>query len=137
MSRIYRLAGAMIAQTKDRYFLIGDKKEPVDFAVHGFTAPAERDVVQINFVELNCIGPVSLESPFLQMDLEGEALTEKLSQNFLIRRNGSVSERLWHLAIEYSRPLPDQESGLGLDAQWLALMPEEIWDIVRDSVLRC
>ena len=86
------------------------------------------------FVKLNTQGPVSLDGSGLYWDLEGEALCEKLSETFLIKRNGSVSERLWGLVLETTEENYNDET---LDGTWLANTPDEVWEIVRDSVLRC
>jgi len=135
MSSIFRLAGAMIAQCGQRYYLVGDQKEPLDFPAHGFEPVPDRNVTQQNFVELQVSGPVISEGPLLEMNLSDEELAKKLSYFFLIRRNGSVSERLWDMVIQCSKPSLIQAGHV--DGQWLADMPEEVWDIVRDSVLRC
>ncbi|MGH2652490.1 MAG: precorrin-3B C(17)-methyltransferase, partial [Actinomycetota bacterium] len=59
-----------------------------------------------------------------------------LARRFLIERNGSVSDRLWRLVIgadeEGEGPEEDE-----IDAQWLAEVPNRVWEIVRDTVLRC
>lgn len=135
MAIISRLGGAILAKTEDLYYLVGDLKEPIDFAKHGFTRPAEREVKEIPFVVLEVSGPVQEPKAVLMMDLEGLPLAKKLASSFMIRRNGSISERLWTLVEESSA---DAKDGTRIkDANWLAATPDDIWDIVRDSVLRC
>ncbi|MGH8582397.1 MAG: precorrin-3B C(17)-methyltransferase, partial [Gammaproteobacteria bacterium] len=58
------------------------------------------------------------------------------ARRFLIERNGSVSDRLWRLVtgVDEEDEAPEAEE---LDAQWLVQVPDRIWEIVRDSVLRC
>jgi hypothetical protein len=71
--------------------------------------------------------PVPLSSP-LEVDADDAgALAARMTERLVIARNGSVSERLWRLVTH------DGATG----AQWLVDMPAHVWDIVRDSVLRC
>ena len=129
MARIGRMAGAIVAQTGDDYYLVGDTKEPCDFAAHGFLAPPrDRSPVEQPWVRLAVHGEPRLDAT-LHMALEGEALAELLAHRFLIRRNGSVSERLWNVVTEHHNT---SEA-----ATWLHAMPAPVWDIVRDTVLRC
>ena len=58
---------------------------------------------------------------------DGEALAVTLAGKLVIQRNGSVSERLWRLATS------DGATRL----QWLVDVPAAVWEIVRDTVLRC
>jgi hypothetical protein len=129
MARIGRMAGAIVAQTGGVYYLVGDTKEPCDFTAHGFVAPpAERSPVQQPWVRLQVRGEPRLQAA-LHMDVEGEALPEMLAHRFLIRRNGSVSERLWNVVTEHH--------DTAAPVTWLHAMPAPVWDIVRDTVLRC
>jgi hypothetical protein len=51
----------------------------------------------------------------------------------VIKRNGSVSERLWRLVTQ-----PEVHEGKAeIDARWLGEVPTAIWQIVQDTVLRC
>lgn len=135
MAIISRLGGAILAKTEGQYFLVGDLKEPLDFAKQGFAKPEERDVKEIPFVVLETISDVQEPKAVFSMDLEGVALAKKLASSFVIWRNGSVSERLWGLVEESS---PKAKALITVkDANWLAITPDDIWDIVRDSVLRC
>ena len=134
MAIIQRLCGSIIATSNGEYFMIGDTKEPCDFENYGFVPPAERDAKEIPYIKLQTQGPVSLGGSGLYWDIEGEALCEKLAETFLIKRNGSVSERLWGLVLETTEESHSEEA---LDGSWLANTPDEVWEIVRDSVLRC
>ena len=65
-----------------------------------------------------------------------EGLAELLANRLLIRRNNSVSERLWRIVTGEM----DQEKEVmteDADASWLIHMPDHIWNIVRDTVLKC
>jgi hypothetical protein len=78
---------------------------------------------------------VRIGPPCLTLALEREELAQLLGRQFLIERNGSVSDRLWRLVIG----VDDEEEALEaeeLDAQWLAEIPDRVWDLVRDTVLR-
>ncbi len=135
MARVGRLAGTILVESGARYFLVGNTKEPCDFEAAGFAAPGEIDVLAKSWVELSAVGTVYIAPPWLALDLEGEALAALLARRFLIERNASVSDRLWRLVAgdeEDEAPLGD-----AIDAQWLAEIPDRVWQIVRDSVLRC
>ncbi|MCG8424119.1 MAG: precorrin-3B C(17)-methyltransferase [Proteobacteria bacterium] len=143
MARVSRLAGAMLAETRGRYFLIGNTKEPCDWPAAGFAPPGEIDAATRPFVELTPQGPVELDGYSLHFELEGEELASELARRMLIERNGSVSERLWRLVCADRSGHGDEyddyevpETGVG-NARWLTEMPARVWDIVRDSVLRC
>ncbi len=135
MAKISRLGGAVLAATEGTYYLVGDLKGPLEFASHGFEKPEERDVCAEPYIKLKVIGEVKEPRPVFTMPLEGEALAKKLVRSFMIYRNGSVSERLWELSFDSSESAADQPTLK--EAQWLALMPDDIWDIIRDNLLRC
>jgi hypothetical protein len=133
MARIGRLAGAVLAETEGRYYLVGDLKEPCNFATAGFEQPVELEAGAPAFRELLPLGPISLAPPVLTLALEGEALARRLTDFLVIKRNGSVSERLWRLVIE-----PEVNVGRAeIDARWLGELPPAIWQIVQDRVLKC
>jgi hypothetical protein len=130
------MAGAILAETRGECFLVGNLKEPCDFEKQGFEKPAEMDAVKHPYVRLTTKRELSLFGPFLLVDCEGESLARLLAERFVIERNGSISERLWRLVTDPSgeeEPLPKE----GLSCQWLVEVPKEIWQVVRDSVLRC
>jgi hypothetical protein len=136
MAHVSRMAGAMLAESRGEFFLIGNLKEPCNFEKHGFEEPAEVDAMKRAYVRLTAKDEISVAGPFLNVDFEGEALARLLAERFVIERNGSVSERLWRLVTDPSgeeRALPRA----GLNCQWLVELPSEIWQLVRDSVLRC
>lgn len=136
MARVGRLAGAILAETNGRWFLVGNPKEPCDFEAAGFVSPGTIDAIARPYVALEPRDAVDLEAPWLELPLEGEALAERIADRMLIRRNASVSERLWMLVIG-----ADEETGAApaspVDAEWLVRMPGRVWEVVRDSVLRC
>ncbi len=136
MARVGRLAGALLAETEGRWFLIGNTKEPGNFRLAGFEPPAEVDAVRQAYIGLSLTGAARIEPPCLTLALEGEALAQLLARRFLIERNGSVSDRLWRLVIgvDEEDAVPEGEA---IDAQWLAEVPDRVWALVRDSVLRC
>jgi hypothetical protein len=133
MARVARLAGAILAATEGRYYLVGDLKEPCDFARAGFEPPGELIAGSPAYRRLSAVRPITLDPPVLVVALEGEELARRLTEFLVIKRNGSVSERLWRLVTQ-----PELNEGKAeIDACWLGAMPPAIWQIVQDSVLRC
>jgi len=134
MARVGRLAGAILVETDGDYFLVGNTKEPCDFAANGFK-PVDVDAHRRPYLRLSVAGPVEISRPWLIVDAGGEGLAQLMAQRFLIERTGSVSERLWRLVSD-----PDQdgeESVKDVDASWLSRIPSPVWQVVRDAVLRC
>ena len=58
-----------------------------------------------------------------------------LAKRLLIQRNGSVSERLWRLVTGESDESVAAVSET--EATWLVQMPEAVWNIIRENVLKC
>lgn len=137
MGTAHRLAGAIVAASAGDHYLVGNTKQPCDFAAHGFEAPVEIDAMKRPFVRLARAGAVTLPGPFLELGLEGEDLARLLADRLLIERNGSVSERLWSLVAGGGDPDAGRPSEGPVDARWFGAMPVKIWRIVRDTVLRC
>jgi len=140
MARVGRIAGAILAESEGQYFLVGNTKEPCDFAAMGFEPPVEIDVLKRPYLRLSIAGRVRFQAPWIDLDIEGEALARFLAERFLVERNGSVSERLWRLVIDpdggpEGRGQPDGMEGI--PARWLGEVPSAVWKIVRDTVLRC
>jgi hypothetical protein len=131
-----RLAGALLAETDGRYFLVGNTKEPCDFRALGVEPPAEIDALKHPFLALAARTSIPLGATSLVIDLEGEALAERLAACFVIRRTGSVSERLWRLVTGADEGEDEPPVGV-IDARWLGEMPLAVWRVVQDTVLRC
>jgi hypothetical protein len=136
MARAGRLAGALLAETQGEFYLVGNTKQPCDFARAGFERPPEFDARTQPFVRLARSGPAELESPLLLLEVEGEALPRLLARTFLIERTGLVSERLWRLVIGASDE-GDALPAAVTQARWLGEVPAAIWGVVREAVLRC
>jgi hypothetical protein len=137
MSRVGRLAGAILAETRGEYFLVGNLKRPCDFPAAGFERPAaEIDALARPSVRLARSGPLAVPGPWLELDLEGEPLLQALVARLLIERNGSVSDRLWRLILS---PDPDAQPDpdATIDARWLGEVPAHLWQLVRETVLKC
>jgi len=150
MARVGRLAGALLAETAGMYYLIGNPKVPCNWRASGFEPPGELDATVRPVVQLvlhrepTASSPAAapeparpaLGAPQLVLETEGDALPRLLAEIFVIPRTGSVSERLWRLVIgetdEDDTPPPDI-----IPARWLGELPPAIWQIVRDTVLRC
>ena len=142
MARVGRLGGALIAETRGDYFLVGNTKAPCDFRAAGFEPPGEIDAMKTPYLRLRplregaVVGISHIAPPALLLGVEGEELPRLLVQRFVIERNGSVSDRLWRLVWNLDDPLDDPEP-VERDARWLGDIPAPIWQIVRDTVLRC
>jgi hypothetical protein len=136
MARIGRLAGAILAETEGRFFLVGNPKEPCDFEANGFEDPGAIDALARPFIELRSKRPIAILPPTIEVTTEGEPLARLLAGRFLIARNGSVSDRLWRLVID-PQASGDDPRDSAIAARWLAEMPDPIWQIIRDAVLRC
>lgn len=136
MALVGRLAGAILAETEGQFFLVGNPKEPCDFIAVGFEHPGVIDAMERPFIRLSTLRPVQVPQPYVTMNVEGEVLARLLVDRFVIQRNGSVSDRLWRLVTD-----PKQEHRAApvgnIDAQWLGEIPSEIWQIVRETVLKC
>lgn len=127
-ARVGRLAGAILLESGGEFFLIGNPKEPCDWAKAGFVEPPEIDARARPFIPLAAIRAVQIAPPCLRIEYAA-GLAELIASRFVIARNGSVSDRLWRLIVKDNR---DE-----IDTTWLARIPDEIWAIVRDAVLKC
>jgi hypothetical protein len=127
-------------ETEGQYFLVGNTKEPCDFAAAGFEPPPEIDALKRPYIKLSAAGRAPSPRPappWLSLSIEGEALARLLSERFLIERNGSVSDRLWRIVVSPDGRERRQDSDNDIDARWLCEVPAQVWQIVRDTVLRC
>jgi len=136
MALVGRLAGAILAETEGQFFLVGNPKEPCDFAAVGFEPPGVINALERPFVRLSPSRSVQVPPPYLTVDVEGDALAQLLVDRFVIQRNGSVSDRLWRLVTDPTRENRAALDG-SIDARWLGEIPTEIWHIVRETVLKC
>lgn len=136
MARVGRLAGAILAKTQDEFYLVGNTKMPCDWGAAGFEPPGLIDALTRPFIRLAPCQSVEVMPPYLVVEVEGERLPCLLAELFLIQRTGSISERLWRLATGQRDDDmgPDQEV---IQARWLGEVPQPIWQIVRETVLRC
>jgi len=138
-SKVRRLAGGILAETNGEYYLIGELKEPCDFALLGFEKPTESDENnRLPYRKLINGGDgfkpsqtfASENDHYLEMETEGEALAQLLFKRFIIHRNNSISNRLWNVVT------CDMDEGT-VDARWLEQMPDDVWDVIRDTILKC
>ena len=138
MSRVSRLAGALLVESGEQYRLVGETKRPIDWEAEGFQAPefaAVSDSQKPDWLSLQRIvdEPYVASGPSLAVSGANDELCLAMKRCFVIRRNGSISERLWELVLDGSKVEADGR----YQAEWLVAMPESVWEIVRDSVLRC
>lgn len=137
MARVGRLVGAILTETQGRFYLVGNTKVPCDWTAAGFDPPTDEiDALKRPFIFLSPCRAVDLMPPYLQLDVEGEALPRLLVETFLIQRTGSISERLWNLVTGQQDDDSDEVAVI-TPARWLGEIPPPIWQIVRDAVLRC
>ena len=133
MAHVGRLAGALLVQTEGDFWLVGNTKEPCEWRTHGFEQPAEVDHTVQPYLRLRRIGEANVGEPYVVVDAEGEQVARELARRLLVERNASVSERLWRLVLG-----TDEGAVAGeIPAPWLIEVPEPVWRIVRDVVLRC
>lgn len=136
MSRVGRLGGALLVETSGEFYLVGNTKVPVAYAEHGFEKPALVDAMVNPFIRLAKCGEPRVAAPFLELAVEGEALAQLLAERLLIERNASVSDRLWRLLLNPAAP-QETIDGESVDVTWFGQMPKQVWDVVRDTVLKC
>jgi hypothetical protein len=136
MARVGRIAGAILAETGGQYYLVGNTKRPCDWALAGFETPAEIDALKRPYQPLVVRAPVDMAGAHLAMGLEGDELARRLAECFVIKRTGSVSERLWRLVLGGADEDDEPVEGT-IDARWLGEMPLRVWQVVQDTVLRC
>ncbi len=142
MARVSRLAGAMLLEADARpgepaeWFLIGNTKEPCDFPEHGFRRPPSLDAEPQPVSPLDVIGVPRHAGTVVVLPARGRAGAEHLAERMLIARNLSVSDRLWRLVVSPDEPdLPPPQPEV--EARWLMEVPGAVWEVVRDTVLRC
>jgi hypothetical protein len=117
MARIGRWMGAIVVESGGAQWLVGNPKEPCAEVPDALEAPYVRALP----ASVPLTGALAID------DGDGEALARTVAARLVIQRNGSVSERLWRLV-----------SGDGATRlQWLVDVPAPVWEIVRDTVLRC
>jgi hypothetical protein len=137
VSRVGRLAGALLVETGEEHHLVGNLKRPCDFAAAGFELPAQEiDALARPALRLARSGPLTVPGPWITLGLEGEPLLRLVAERLLIERNGSVSDRLWRMILSAD---PDAEiaPAITVEARWLAEVPRHVWAVVREAVLRC
>lgn len=137
MARVGRLAGALLAETEGTFYLIGNTKVPCDWDEAGFDPPHEIDALARPFIPLVPTRPVVVEPPYLLVEVEGAALPQLLVEIFVIHRTGSISERLWHLVTGQRDEGGPPSVADAIESRWLGEIPMSVWQIVRDTVLRC
>lgn len=136
-TQVSRLAGALLVHTEQEYYLVGDLKEPCDFAAAGFEPPAQEiNGMDPPYIRLQPRGTVTRKPPYLTLEQGGEAVAAALAERLIITRNGTISERLWELILQPDADLP-LPVGPAVPRRWLVEVPAPIWELVRERVLRC
>ena len=119
MARIGRWMGAIVVESGGAHWLVGNPKEPCAEVPDSLAAPYVRALA----APVPLTGALDVDDG----DGDGETLARAVAAKLVIQRNGSVSERLWRLVTG------DGAARL----QWLVDVPATVWEIVRDTVLRC
>ncbi len=142
-AHLSRLAGALLLAGDGEYFLIGSTKMPCDWSAAGFEPPVDGDADALRVRRLKPFGEVAQGDScacWIQLDRQShgsiEGIAGILANRLLIRRNASVSERLWRIATGAN---DESLSGaaIGVDLTWLVIIPEHVWEIVRETALKC
>ncbi len=134
-----RLAGAMLLAGGQEFYLIGNTKEPCDWAAIGLSKPAEGEAAMSRVRRLHRVSemPVSYKPCGSVVSSQSvEAIAEALAARLLIVRNASFSERLWRIvtgASDENNVAADEAP----DVSWLVQMPDHVWEIVRETALKC
>lgn len=139
-SVVGRLHGALLLTGDGRYWLIGNTKEPCRWSAHGLEDPGIVDAIKNPVIELRATTGQAFEvvGDRLESSHSADQLCGTLIRRMLITRNASVSERLWRLVLGHDVDAFETVGGPQVaHVDWLCEMPERIWDIVRDTVLRC
>ncbi|EQA45821.1 precorrin-3B C(17)-methyltransferase [Leptospira broomii serovar Hurstbridge str. 5399] len=130
--KIGRLAGALLYESKEEYYLIGKLKRPCQFEDFGFSYAEEHTRwTKLNVADLNLARTNSFQ--FL---VPSKTTPDDLYERFAVHRNSSISERITALLEDSSDKVIWNQSEYW-DLSWLPSLPKPIWTIVRDEVLKC
>lgn len=135
---IARLCGAIVFRSEGHYFLIGELKEPCVFEEYGFELPQREGTADRHWVELRLKDPcVQSKLNFsVALNFSGPLGANQVYRSFAIYRNSSISERLMNLVLDVSPRFQLKEQEM-IDARWLSGLPFSIWQMIRDSILKC
>jgi precorrin-3B C17-methyltransferase len=134
--KIGRLGGALLVNIREKYFLVGEFKEPCLLNDHGFKEIEQKNETHVYNIELlDKIKNPEIEYSFISAELKENLLLD-LSLKWIIKRNGSVSERLTGLIKDHSSSVIYKKKKY-IDITWLAQMPTSVWGIVRENILKC
>lgn len=129
---VARMAGAMVYRRGQKYFLVGEIKEPCDFAQFGFVTP---ELNRKKSVELQVSDPTKLKALNFELLVDFQS-ADAVYDHFAIYRNSSISERITSLVKDFSQKITVEDHEC-IDARWLAQTPMPIWTMVREGVLKC
>ncbi len=138
--RMTRLGGALLLETAGEFFLIGNLKRPTAFPAAGFTPPPQPiDALARPFIRLERASATPIAGPFVDLGdrTTGAALATVLAERLVVARNGSVSDRLWRLLFDGDPDADPPPADAVIDARYLVEIPTHLWNIVRDTVLKC
>ena len=121
--------GVLWFEDKEDTFLIGDFKEPVSLEEHGLSIIEETGSVKK-------IKGTSKVKPLFLWEGKGIEAASDIYKKLIIYRNDSVSMRLQDVLKESSERV-DFNGGPIFDVRWLSNMPQNVWDCVRETKLKC
>ena len=121
--------GVLWFEDKKDTYLIGDFKEPVSLEEHGLSIIEETGSVKK-------IKGTSKVQPLFLWEGKGLDAASDIYKKLIIYRNDSVSMRLQDVLKESSEKVAFNGDAL-FDTRWLANMPQNVWDCVRETKLKC
>lgn len=131
--RLGRLGGAVLYETDGEYYLIGNLKQPCNFEDFGFFTPEETIGRCVKLRIGNRELAESFVFPYL---IQGGTSPEDIYEKFSVYRNSSISERLFTLVRDNSDKVIWKGTEYS-DLRWIGSMPLPVWNIVRESILKC
>lgn len=135
VSTLCLLEGSLLFFDGEKYFQIGDFKNPCDLSEYGFS---ESEVYQPGKVkELKKISEGNQKTKAIIItEGKGVEAAFDLYQKYAITRNNSISKRIVRSVEENSSKVLYNGEVL-TDARWLAGMPQALWENVREGLLKC
>ncbi|MFZ8932473.1 MAG: precorrin-3B C(17)-methyltransferase [Bacteriovoracaceae bacterium] len=128
------LEGALILNSKDKLFLIGEFKTPCNLDDWGL------EVLEV--YKEGKIRELKKKDHYKEIEMnylctgEGIELAFNLYEKMAIKRNNSISTRLRKLIEDKSQRVEVNNQEY-FDIRWLCLNPVGVWEMIREEVLKC
>ena len=129
------LEGSLLFFDGEKYYQIGEFKNPCDLSEYGFL---ESEIYQPGKVkELKKVSEGNQKTtPIILTQGKGVDAAFDLYEKYAITRNHSISKRIIRSLEENSSKVLYKGQVL-TDARWLAGMPKQLWENVREGLLQC